>query len=184
MKINRQKKSMEELERVDSEGFKKLEKMPVTVVLDNIRSSHNVGSFFRTCDAFLVEKLILCGITPIPPNPEIHKTALGATETVEWEYFNNTEEAVNKLKTRSYTICSIEQAHGSINIRELEAKKNEKLAIIFGHEVYGVDQNIINNSDYCIEIEQRGTKHSLNVSVCGGIILHELNKKQLEFLKM
>lgn len=180
MKACKLKKSMEELERVDTVEYEKLEKTRISVVLDNIRSSHNVGSFFRTSDAFLVEKVYLCGICPIPPNPEIHKTALGATETVKWEHFNKTEDAIKKLKEEGYIICSVEQVHGSITIGELELKKGQKVAIVFGHEVYGVEQNIINESDYCIEIEQKGTKHSLNVSVCGGIILHELNKKQLE----
>jgi len=177
MRVSRLKKSMEELERVDTVEYKKLDKTLVSVVLDNIRSSHNVGSFFRTSDAFLVEKLYLCGICPTPPNAEIYKTALGATESVKWEYFDKTEDAIKKLKEDGYLICSIEQVHGSIRIEELEIKKGQKLAIVFGHEVYGVDQNIIDSSDFCIEIDQKGTKHSLNVSVCGGIILHELNKK-------
>lgn len=170
------KKSVFELERKDLSEIKNSDKYPIIVVLDNVRSSHNVGSFFRTCDAFLVEKLVLCGITPYPPNPEINKTALGSTETVTWEYYETTEAAINNFKKNGYLICCVEQVHGSINFDELRIAENKKKVIVFGHEVYGISQNIIDLSDYCIEIEQKGTKHSLNVSVCGGIVLHELIK--------
>ena len=172
----RLKKTMDELGRVSPEEFRKLKKKPVVVILDNVRSAHNVGSVFRTCDAFLAEKVFLCGITPIPPNSEIQKTALGATEHVEWEYFSKTSDIISDLKNNRYKIYSVEQAHNSIHLSDIELENNSKTALIFGNEVYGIDQEIIDISDFCIEIPQMGTKHSLNVSVCAGIIIHHFAK--------
>lgn len=172
--MQRLKKSMEELDRVSSIDFKKLPKKPFIIVLDNVRSAHNVGSIFRTCDAFLIEKIFLCGITPVPPHAEIHKTALGATEHVEWEYIAETETIIRKLKNEGYAIISIEQVHHSTPLSEVVLSYDEKAVFIFGHEVYGVEQKIIDLSDLCIEVPQRGTKHSLNVSVCAGIVLYNL----------
>lgn len=167
------KKTMAELDRVSCDQYKKLPKNPVIVILDNVRSAHNVGSVFRTCDAFLIQKLYLCGITPTPPNPEIHKTALGATDSVEWEYYEDVMEIVKKLKNEGVFIYSVEQAHNSIDLENLLIDKNQKCAVIFGHEVYGVHQQILEISDCCIEIAQSGTKHSLNISVSAGIVLYK-----------
>ena len=161
-----------ELNRLSTEEFKKANKIPLIVVLDNVRSLHNVGSVFRTSDAFLVEAVYLCGITATPPHPEIHKTALGAENTVEWKYFENTLDAVQKLKEMGYTILGIEQAENSLMLNELNLSK-KKYAIIFGNEVKGVEQSVLDQCDSCIEIPQFGTKHSLNVSVTAGITLWE-----------
>lgn len=169
----RQKKTMEELDRIDAVEYRKKEKIPVYVVLDNVRSAHNVGSIFRTCDAFRIKKLYLCGITPVPPNAEIHKTALGATESVEWEYVDETSEVLKELKKKNVQIFAVEQAKNSVGIKDIE-KPNQDIVLVFGHEVYGVDQRIIDMSDVCIEIPQFGTKHSLNVSVCAGIVLYSV----------
>ncbi len=166
------KKTLEELDRISVSGYKQLEKNQIVVILDNVRSAHNVGSVFRTCDAFLVEKLVLCGITPQPPNNEIHKTALGATESVEWQYFEKTEDAINYLRDEQYQLYSIEQANNSIALNSFTKLHKKKIAFIFGHEVYGVEQKVIDFCDGCIEIPQFGTKHSLNVSVCVGITLY------------
>jgi tRNA G18 (ribose-2'-O)-methylase SpoU len=137
---------------------------------------HNVGSVFRTSDAFAIEKIMLCGITAQPPHREIEKAALGATESVDWEYHPNTLELINKLKAESYTIISIEQAENSVFLQDFKTSIDEKYAIVFGNEVEGVQQEVINVSDYCIEIPQFGTKHSFNVSVCAGIVLWEMNR--------
>lgn len=163
-----------ELNRLSPEGFKQSHKTPLVVVLDNIRSLHNIGSVFRTSDAFLVEAVYLCGITATPPHAEIHKTALGAEDTVEWKYFANTLEAVAHLKENGYQIAAIEQAENSIMLNELPLDKPSKTAVIFGNEVKGVDQAVMNECDFCIEIPQFGTKHSLNISVTAGIIIWEL----------
>lgn len=171
------KKSMQELKRLSNEQFKAARKHPIVLILDNIRSMNNVGSAFRTGDAFAIEHLFLCGITPQPPHREIHKTAIGATESVEWKYFESTTEAINLLKSEGYTICAIEQTENSISLTELSIQKDEKVAIIMGNEVNGVDQDVIDISDKCIEIPQFGTKHSLNVSVCTGVVLWELVKQ-------
>lgn len=165
------KKTLKELDRYDIETYRTLQKIPVVVVLDNVRSGHNVGSIFRTCDAFRVEKLFLCGITPVPPHPEIHKTALGATESVAWEYVETTSRALQSLKD-SYMVVAVEQAHHSIPLVSFRPEK--PLALIFGHEVYGIDEDILSMVDVCVEIPQYGTKHSLNVSVCAGIVLYHL----------
>ncbi|MCU4177661.1 RNA methyltransferase [Carboxylicivirga sp. N1Y90] len=163
-----------ELNRLSVESFKKADKTPIVVVLDNIRSLNNVGSVFRTSDGLKVEKIVLCGITASPPNKEIHKTALGAEDSVDWEYFEKTEEAVNKLKEDNYTICSIEQVENSVSLPDFEPQKDKRYAIILGNEVKGVQQKIVDMSDMSIEIPQFGTKHSFNVSVTAGIVLWEL----------
>lgn len=162
-----------ELNRISAEEFKVVNKLPLVVVLDNVRSLHNVGSVFRTSDAFLVEKIVLCGITSCPPNAEIHKTALGAEYSVEWKYFENTLEAVELLKNEGYCIYSIEQVENSTMLDEIKLDKNpqQKYAVILGNEVHGVAQEVVDASDDCIEIPQFGTKHSLNVSVSAGLII-------------
>jgi tRNA G18 (ribose-2'-O)-methylase SpoU len=165
-----------ELNRLSIDEFKIQEKIPLIVVLDNVRSMHNVGSVFRTSDAFLVEAVYLCGITNTPPHAEIHKTALGAENSVTWKYFEETYMAVNTLKEGGYTVLAIEQAQGSILLPNLNLKKTEKYAVILGNEVKGVQQSVIDICDGCIEIPQYGTKHSLNVSVTGGIIIWEVFK--------
>ncbi len=166
-----------ELERLDVDGFKKTSKIPLIVVLDNIRSLNNIGSVFRTSDAFVIEKIYLCGITAQPPHKEIHKTALGATESVTWEYTEDTLELVKKLKELNIKVASIEQADNSIMLQDFNIEPNEKYAVIFGNEVKGVQQEVVSASDYCIEIPQFGTKHSLNISVSCGVVLWDLFKK-------
>jgi tRNA G18 (ribose-2'-O)-methylase SpoU len=161
----------EELNRLELEDFKQHKKNPIVVVLDNVRSMNNIGSCFRTSDAFLVEKVILCGITAQPPHREINKTALGATDSVEWQHFENTLEAVIALKNDGYTIMSVEQAENSLSLHSFVPEENEKYAFIFGNEVYGVAQEVVDASDNCIEIPQFGTKHSLNISVSIGVVL-------------
>ena len=165
------KKSMLELHRVGVEEYKQVEKLPVTVVLDNVRSEMNVGSVFRTADAFLIERIILCGITPQPPKPEIHKTALGAEESVSWQYYPTTLAAVEKLKKDGYIICSIEQVHHSVSLEQFVVDSGQQVAIVFGNEVKGVGQDIVDISDHCLEIPQYGTKHSLNISCCAAIVM-------------
>lgn len=160
-----------ELGRPDIEEFKKIKKKPVTVILDNIRSQHNIGSAFRTSDAFLIEKICLCGICAVPPSTEIHKSALGAEDSVEWEYFEDTAEAVTGLKEKGYTVISVEQTENSTSLEDFTPDPNARYAVIFGNEVKGVQQNVVDLSDICIEIPQGGTKHSLNVSVATGIVL-------------
>jgi 23S rRNA (guanosine2251-2'-O)-methyltransferase len=169
------KLSMEDLNRLSKEEFKNADKKKIIVILDNIRSMHNVGSVFRTSDAFAIEKIMLCGITAQPPHREIEKAALGATESVDWEYHPKTLDIVNQLKAECYIIISIEQAENSVFLQNFETKVEEKYAIVFGNEVEGVQQEVINASDYCIEIPQFGTKHSFNVSVCAGIVLWEIS---------
>jgi tRNA G18 (ribose-2'-O)-methylase SpoU len=171
-----------ELERKTVEQFKSTEKAPFIIILDNVRSLSNVGSIFRTADAFLTEAIYLCGITSCPPHREIQKTALGATESVSWKYFPTTAEAVNELKKMGYEIIAIEQAVGSIELQNLQIDKNRKYALVFGHEVNGVDQEIVNICDQCVEIPQFGTKHSYNIAVSVGIVLWEVNKKLLRGL--
>lgn len=167
----------EELPRLSVTDFKGADKMPLVVVLDQVRSSNNVGSVFRTSDAMLVNKICLCGITAIPPDKEIHKTALGAENTVDWEYFKTTEEAVAQLKKLEYTIIAIEQVEMSIPLQDFYPKPNEKLALIFGNEVKGVQQNVVDLCDHTIEIPQFGTKHSFNIAVSAGIVLWDLFNK-------
>ena len=171
------KLSNEELQRISLDQIKTVNKNPFIIVLDNIRSRHNVGSAFRTADAFLCTKIVLCGITARPPHREIHKTALGATDSVDWEYFEDTSIAVNALKSQGYTIASIEQADESTSLEQFVPKPDEKLALIFGNEVKGVDEKIVESSDYVIEIPQFGTKHSINASVAIGIIAWDLITK-------
>jgi len=166
-----------ELHRKSKSEFKSAEKIPLTIVLDNIRSMNNIGSVFRTSDAFLIEKILLCGITAQPPHNDIRKTALGATESVEWQYFEKTENAINFLKQNSYIIISIEQVEESIMLQNFNIEKNNKYALIFGNEVKGVQQEIVDKSDFCIEIPQEGTKHSLNISVSAGIVLWDFYRK-------
>ena len=166
-----------ELGRLDVEAFKKTDKIPLIVVLDNIRSLNNVGSVFRTSDAFLIEKIYLCGITARPPHKEIHKTALGATETVAWEYIGDTIELIEKLKDLKIKTIAIEQADNSTMLQDFFIDPNQKYAVVFGNEVKGVQQEVVSATDYCIEIPQFGTKHSLNISVSAGVVLWDLFKK-------
>lgn len=162
-----------ELNRMSVEEFKESDKLPLIVILDDIRSLHNVGSVFRSSDAFRVEAIYLCGITAVPPQPEIHKTALGAEDTVDWKYFKDTLEAVSELKEKGYKVYSVEQVEGSTMLNKIEIDENKKYAVIMGNEVKGVKQEVVNASDGCIEIPQFGTKHSLNVSVTAGIVVWE-----------
>ena len=166
----------QELGRITPEQFRRSEKSPFVIVLDNIRSQSNVGSVFRTADAFLVESIYLCGITSVPPHREIRKTALGATETVAWKYFPHTIDAVKSLREEGYRIIGIEQAEGSVSLDKFGKEADTKYALILGHEVNGVDQEVLNNCDSCIEIPQFGTKHSFNVAISAGIVLWELNR--------
>ncbi len=169
-----------ELNRLSIDEFKETEKIKLIIVLDNVRSLQNVGSIFRTSDAFLVEQIYLCGITSTPPNAEIHKTALGAEDAVSWHYFENTSDAVQVLKDNDYEVFAIEQAENSVMLENIELSKEKKYAIILGHEVKGVDQEVINQCSGCIEIPQYGTKHSLNVSVTAGIVIWEFFRKMIE----
>lgn len=171
IRIMARKKSMLELHRLDVENYKKVEKLPVTIVLDNVRSEMNVGSVFRTADAFLIERICLCGITPQPLKPEIHKTALGAEESVSWQYFKSTIEAIELLKSQGYVICSVEQVHDSVSLERFAVNCGQKTAIVMGNEVKGVSQDVIDASDLCVEIPQHGTKHSLNISCCAAIVM-------------
>jgi 23S rRNA (guanosine2251-2'-O)-methyltransferase len=166
-----------ELNRISTEDFKKADKIPLVIVLDNVRSQHNVGAVFRTSDAFLIEAICLCGITATPPNPEIHKSALGAESTVDWKYYTNTLDAVKELKEAGYQIVSVEQAEGSVELTQFHARTGKKYAVIFGNEVKGVQQEIVDMSDKCVEIAQYGTKHSLNISVSAGIVIWEFFKQ-------
>ncbi len=163
-----------ELKRLSIDDYKKADKVPIIVILDNIRSLSNIGSAFRTADAFRIEAIYLCGITAQPPHREIHKTALSATESVDWAYFNNTKEAIVHLKDMGFTILSVEQVVGSIMLNDFNVNKGSKYALIFGNEVLGVDDEVIDASDNCIEIPQWGTKHSFNVSVSVGIVLWDI----------
>jgi 23S rRNA (guanosine2251-2'-O)-methyltransferase len=164
----------EELNRISVEEFKTTEKTPLIIILDNIRSLNNIGSVFRTADAFLVEAIYLCGITACPPHKDIQKTALGATETIKWDYFKDTAEAVELLQKQGYKVLAIEQADNSIMLDSYTPIAKEKTAVIFGHEVNGVEENIVQMANACIEIPQYGSKHSLNISVCAGIVIWDL----------
>ena len=166
-----------ELHRISAEEFKEADKLPLVIVLDDVRSMHNVGSVFRSSDAFRIECIYLCGITATPPHPEMHKTALGAEYTVAWKHVDNAVDAVDNLKKEGYTVFSIEQAEGSVMLNELTLERGRKYAVVFGNEVKGVQQSVIDHSDGCIEIPQYGTKHSLNVSVTAGIVIWDLFKK-------
>lgn len=174
------KLKLEELGRISVGQFKEAEKLPVCIVLDNIRSLHNVGSVFRTADAFRVEKIYLTGITGTPPHREIHKTALGATESVTWEYVEKPEAAVARLKEQGYTIIIIEQTDASISLQLFKPVPNQKICLVFGNEIQGVSEAVIEFADVALEIPQAGTKHSLNVSVCAGIVVWEV-VRQLKF---
>ena len=166
-----------ELDRKSVADFKEAAKTPIIIILDDIRSLHNIGSVFRTSDAFLIEKIYLCGITAIPPNKEIHKTALGATETVDWEYNKNVLDVIQKLKTENVAIYAIEQVEHSILLNDFVPSKDKKYALVFGNEVFGVSQGAIELCDGTIEIPQLGTKHSLNISVSTGIVVWDLFQK-------
>ena len=168
-----------ELNRLSIDAFKETEKLPVVVVLDNIRSLNNIGSVFRTSDAFLINEILLCGITAKPPHKDIQKTALGATESVDWNYFETTEAAVISLKNRGFILVSVEQVENSVMLNNLHLENNKKYAFVFGNEVKGVQQSIVNMSDFSVEIPQSGTKHSLNISVSVGVVLWHIYNKFL-----
>lgn len=175
------KLSMEELQRISVEQYKEIKKSPLVLVLDNIRSLNNVGSAFRTGDAFRIEKIYLCGITGTPPHRDIQKTALGATESVEWEYCLNTMEAVSKLKQNGYELCALEQTDESVMLNEFLPDKDKKYALVFGNEVFGVEDEVLESCHTVLEIPQQGTKHSLNISVTLGIAIWDLMVKLEEF---
>ena len=166
-----------ELDRKSIEAFRAAKKTPIIIVLDDIRSLHNIGAVFRTSDAFLIEKIYLCGITATPPHKEIHKTALGATETVAWEYHKNISEVLHDLKSNNIAIYAIEQVENAIFLDNFQPVKNQKYALIFGNEVYGVSQEAISLAEGCIEIPQLGSKHSLNISVSAGIVVWDFFQK-------
>lgn len=172
-----------ELDRLSIDGFKAATKTPIIVVLDNIRSLNNIGSVFRTSDAFLIEKIYLCGITATPPNKDIHKTALGSTDTVDWEYTENTLDLIEKLKDENVKICSIEQAENATMLNDFSPEPNTTYALVFGNEVKGVAQNVVDASDVVIEIPQYGTKHSLNISVSCGVVFWDVFSKLLANVK-
>ncbi len=166
-----EKKTIRDLNRPDIEHYRRTPKMGLTIVLDNVRSLNNIGSIFRTSDAFAVESIAICGISQCPPSPEIHKTALGAEDSVRWTRYESTMECISDLQHRGYTLCCLEQVKGSIELQDFTPQQKRKYALILGHEVDGVDQNIVNECDVCLEIPQRGTKHSLNVAVSAGIAI-------------
>ena len=166
-----------EMGRLSLAEYKASEKQPIVVVLDHVRSLYNVGSVFRSSDAFCIEGVVLCGITARPPHPEIHKTALGAEESVEWKYIEQTEDALTWLKQQGYTVLAIEQCEGSTMLQDFQREPGKKYAVVLGNEVKGVQQQVVDLCDGCLEIPQYGTKHSLNVSVAAGIILWHLSKK-------
>ena len=171
------KKLVTEMGRIDRDAFAQSQKLPLVVVLDNVRSLHNVGSVFRTGDAFRVEGIVLCGITATPPQPEIHKTALGAEDVVDWKYYESTMDAVAELRSQGYRIYSIELCQGSIALQDFVTAPGERYAVVLGNEVKGVQQDVVDASDGAIEIPQFGTKHSLNVSVTAGMVIWEFAKK-------
>lgn len=168
--------SNDELGRLSEDDYKLVPKIPVVVVLDNVRSAQNVGSVFRTADSFRIEKIFLCGITAKPPLREINKTALGATKTVDWQYYLNTTSCVDELRKKGYRCASVEQTENAIQVGTFQPDKNEKYALVFGNEVDGVDQEVVNRCDFSLEIPQFGTKHSLNISVCAGVVIWEMAK--------
>lgn len=174
---------MDELNRKSVMEFRESDKIPIIVVLDNIRSMHNVGSVFRTADAFLLQGIYLCGYTPQPPHRDIHKTALGATDTVAWQYFATTTEAVQSLRDAGYRIWAIEQVEHSVSLQALDTNQDAPLAVVFGNEVTGVEAEVIKACDGCIEIPQLGMKHSLNISVAAGIVLWELVRTRVDAYK-
>ena len=166
-----------ELKRLSVEQYKDTTKIPVVIVLDNVRSLNNVGSAFRSSDAFLAEKIYLCGITGKPPHREINKTALGATESVEWEYVKNTMDIIKKLKKEGYTIIALEQTDESQSLQDFKPQRNKKYCFVFGNEVFGISDEVVNNADLCLEIPQFGTKHSINIAVSIGIVLWDYISK-------
>jgi len=166
-----------ELNRLDIDSYKKIIKWPIVVVLDNIRSCNNIGSFFRTSDALLIEAIYLCGYTATPPNREIHKTALDSENTVSWRYFEKAEDAITNLHQNGFKVYAVEQVENSISLTDFQPEENKKIALIFGNEVMGVQQNVVNSCDGAIEIPQYGTKHSFNVSVSAGIVLWDILNK-------
>lgn len=172
---------MEELDRLSIEEFKHTEKSPIVLILDNVRSLNNVGSAFRTADAFRIAKIYLCGITGTPPHRDIQKTALGATESVEWEYCLNTKDAIEKLKEADYKLCALEQVATSVKLNAFSPEKGKKYALIFGNEVFGVEEEVLKECDQVLEIPQLGTKHSLNISVSLGIAVWDLMVKLEQF---
>ena len=177
-----QKLTTAEMGRMSVEEYHEADKLPLVVVLDNVRSQHNVGAVFRTADAMRIERVVLCGICCCPPNQEIHKTALGAEESVEWSYFKETQEAVRELQAQGYKVYAVEQAHDSITLEEAAVKvqrdkvQSTKVAVVLGHEVFGVQQEVVDRCDGCIEIPQYGTKHSMNVSVTAGIVMYRISE--------
>lgn len=176
--MNRKLKT-NDLNRLDVESFKKTDKYPIVVVLDSIRSLHNVGSVFRTADAFRIQKVVLCGLTAKPPHKEIHKTALGATETVEWEYFENVESAIKQLRDEGFVIAAAEQAENTVMLQDF-GFHDSKIAFVFGNEVFGVNQQVVSEADLVVEIPQFGTKHSFNISVSVGIVLWETMRQRIK----
>lgn len=168
---------MEELNRLTVQDFKEREKNPLVVVLDNVRSMHNVGSVFRTADGFAIERIMLCGITGQPPHREIEKTALGATESMDWEYHENVDDIVQQLREQGYVVCAVEQANNSVPLNHFKPEKGKKYALIFGNEVNGVTDSVMEMVDFCLEIPQFGTKHSFNISVTAGILLWDFYSK-------
>jgi tRNA G18 (ribose-2'-O)-methylase SpoU len=180
-----QKLTTAEMGRMSLEEYHEADKLPLVVVLDNVRSQHNVGAVFRTADAMRIERVVLCGICCCPPNQEIHKTALGAEESVEWSYFKETQEAVRELQAQGYKVYAVEQAHDSMTLEEaaeeiknskIKIQNGPKIAVVLGHEVFGVQQEVVDRCDGCIEIPQYGTKHSMNVSVTAGIVMYRLSE--------
>ena len=170
------KRTTQEMGRLSVADYRAADKLPLVVVLDNVRSQHNVGAVFRTADAMRIERVDLCGICCCPPNQELHKTALGAEETVEWRYFKDTMEAVRALQAEGYTVYAVEQAHDASTLEEVAERVAGKIAVVLGHEVFGVQQEVVDACDGCIEIPQYGTKHSMNVSVTAGIVLYRLSE--------
>ena len=174
------KLTVDEMGRMNVAEYREADKLPLVVVLDNVRSQHNVGAVFRTADAMRIERVVLCGICCCPPNAEIHKTALGAEESVEWQYYKETLDAVRDLQNEGYTVYAVEQAHDSVTLEEVAEQivnrqsSNRKLAVVLGHEVFGVQQEVVDQCSQCIEIPQYGTKHSMNVSVTAGIVMYRL----------
>jgi len=177
-----QKLSMDELNRKSIGEFKQSDKLPLVVVLDNVRSQHNIGSIFRTCDAFLIEAIYLCGISATPPHKEIHKTALGAEESVDWKYFDTTTQAIKYLQANHYAVWGVEQTQNSTSLADFTIEQGKRYALVFGNEVRGIEQEVIDGCEGCIEIPQFGTKHSFNVSVSAGILLWEFHKQVAIFL--
>lgn len=165
-----------EMGRMSVDQYREADKLPLVVVLDNVRSQHNVGAVFRTADAMRIERVVLCGICCCPPNQELHKTALGAEESVEWTYFKDTIDAVKALQTEGYTVYAVEQAHDSVTLEEAAEQVSGKIAVVLGHEVFGVQQEVVDLCNQCIEIPQYGTKHSMNVSVTAGIVMYRLSE--------